>query len=249
MKQYEGRLAGILGTIIIHLIAAIIFMSVKLSTIYHENSAEFLVEFEEDRDFINEDIIEVPLSLEDLFEDDDRFRDIVRNIANQDVSNVDPEEYVDRVKDELIASGMLTKDNFIDERKNEDNKVDAGDTALESSVDNEKTEKEEEEISADELAAMYQGPTRIYYDLKGRYHLELPIPIYKCEGEGIVVLAIEVNKRGSISSIELNSEDSSASDQCLFEAAINAARRTRFNAHSGAPDKQVGSITYHFVAQ
>jgi len=248
MKQYEGRLAGILGTIIIHLIAAIVFMSVKLSTVYHENSAEFLVEFEKEKDFINEDIIEVPLSLKELFENDDRFRDIVRNIANQDIANIDPDEYVNRVKDELIASGKLTEDNFIDERKKQADKMDAGDIAFDSSA-NEENNEEKEEITANELAAQYKGPTRIYYDLKERYHIELPIPIYKCKGEGIVVLIIEVNQRGLITSVKLNSDESSTTDPCLQEAALLTARRTRFNPDAGAPKKQVGSITYHFVAQ
>ena len=33
MKKYEGKLAGILGTVIIHLIAAIIFMSFQLRSL------------------------------------------------------------------------------------------------------------------------------------------------------------------------------------------------------------------------
>ncbi|MCD4770559.1 MAG: energy transducer TonB [Bacteroidales bacterium] len=247
MKQYEGRLAGILGTIIIHLIGAILFMSVKLSAVYHENSAEFLVEFEEEKDFINEDIIEAPISLEELFENDDRFRDIVKNIANQDATNIDPDEYVDRVKDELIASGLLGKDNFIDEQKNLTSEMDPGDTAFESAEEEE--DQVDKELSANEIAAMYQGPTRIYYDLKDRFHIKLPIPIYKCKGDGIVVLNIEVNQRGLITSAKLNMDESSATDLCLFEAAQKAAKRTRFNPDAGAPNKQAGSITYHFVAQ
>ncbi len=248
MKQYEGRLAGILGTIIIHLIAAIIFMSVKLSAVYHENRTEFLIEFEEEKDFVNEDIIEVPLSLEELFEDDERFRDIVKNIANRDVTDIDPDEYIDRVKDELIASGMLTEDNFIDESKKQADEMDSGDIAFDSSADEENSkEREKEEIAANELAALYQGPTRIYYDLKERYHIKLPIPIYKCEGDGIVALNIEVNQRGLITKINL--DESSTTDPCLHEAAIKAAKRTRFNPDSRAPRNQAGSITYHFVAQ
>ncbi|NMD02155.1 MAG: hypothetical protein GYA71_02670, partial [Bacteroidales bacterium] len=45
MKKYEGRLAGVLGTVIIHLIAAIIFMSFQLKSIRREIRNEFTVEF------------------------------------------------------------------------------------------------------------------------------------------------------------------------------------------------------------
>ena len=48
-------------------------------------------------------------------------------------------------------------------------------------------EKEKQEEKANEsrkMAANYRGPTRIYYDLQGRNHTYLPIPIYKCQGSG-----------------------------------------------------------------
>jgi len=47
MKRYEGRLAGILGTIIIHLLAAIIFFSVRLQSMKRESEREFVLLFEQ----------------------------------------------------------------------------------------------------------------------------------------------------------------------------------------------------------
>jgi hypothetical protein len=83
MKKYEGRIAGILGTIIIHLVAALLFMSVKLHSLYQEKKSEFLIEFQSDDRFIEDEVVEVPRTLEEIFRDDDRYMDIVRNIANQ----------------------------------------------------------------------------------------------------------------------------------------------------------------------
>ena len=37
---------------------------------------------------------------------------------------------------------------------------------------------------------IYQGPTNIYYSLENRYEVRLPIPVYKCEGEGIVEVQV-----------------------------------------------------------
>jgi hypothetical protein len=221
MKQYEGRLVGILGTLIIHLIGGIVFMTIKLSSLYNENRSEFVIEFENDRDYIEEELIEVPLTLEKLFENDDRFLDIVRNIANDDVADVDPMELQDRVKEEMIASGLLGEDNYIDDRRN----------------------------TVDEMAAMYQGPTRIYYYLENRYKIEMPVPIYKCENSGKIVFNIVVNQRGRISDYSFDETASSRSDACLLEAAISSIKRTRFNPDSKSPKKQAGSITYEFMKQ
>ena len=45
MKKFEGRLVGILGTVIIHLIAGIIFMSFQIKSIQRNSSDGFEVEF------------------------------------------------------------------------------------------------------------------------------------------------------------------------------------------------------------
>jgi hypothetical protein len=247
MKQYEGRLVGILGTLIIHLIGGIVFMTIKLSSLYNENRSEFVIEFENDRDYIEEELIEVPLTLEKIFENDDRFLDIVRNIANDDVDDVDPMELQDRVKEEMIASGLLGEDNYIDDRRNTVDEMDEGDTAIDS--EESKGDSTQIELSADEMASMYQGPTRIYYYLENRYKIEMPVPIYKCENSGKIVFNIVVNQRGRISDYSFDETASSRSDACLLEAAISSIKRTRFNPDSKSPKKQAGSITYEFMEQ
>jgi len=247
MRKHEGKIIGILGTIIIHLIAAIIFMSLKLSSLYREDPSEFLVEFQPEREFLEEQIIEAPVSLEELFENDDRFRDIVRNIANQPEDEIDAQDYIDRVKEEMIAAGQLGENNFIDDQKNIIEEMDAGDTAFDTGEEDAKSDQAE--LSANELAAQYDGPTRIYYDLPGRYQVRLPIPIYKCEGSGVVIINIIVNERGRIIDIKMDPENSSTEDPCLLEAAVGAVKKTRFNPDSSASPKQNGTITYHFVAQ
>ena len=222
-------------------------MSVKLSSIYYESKSEFLVEFQAERDFVEEELIEIPLSLEELFEQDDRFRDIVRNIANQDVADIDPLEYQDRVKEELIADGMLKEDNFIDEQKNLLDELDEGDTAIAESEEQKDTSLNK--LSANELAALYDGPTRVFYYLEGRYQIELPIPIYKCENSGIIVINIIVERNGRISDYSINRAESSTNDPCLSEAAISAIKRTFFNPDITSDKKQNGTITYQFIEQ
>lgn len=247
MKQYEGRLVGILGTIIIHLIGGIIFMSVKLSSLYNEDRSEFVIEFEQERNYVNEELVEAPVTLEQLFQDDERYLDIVRNIATQDVEDIDPMEIQDRVKEELIESGLLGEDNFIDQQKDLFEEMDEGATAIEPSPevkDSISTEK-----SSDELEAMYDGPTRIFYKLDNRHKIYLPIPIYKCENSGVVVINILVDQKGRITDYSIDEQSSSTSDKCLLDAAVSSVKRTRFNPDNKSPEKQAGFISFEFVAQ
>jgi TonB family protein len=247
MKRHEGKIVGIIGTIIIHLIAAIIFMSARLSSVYREKQSEFLVEFQPDQEFKEDETVEVPVTLEELFRGDDRYTDIIRNIASSEEIEINKEDYIDRVKEEMIAEGKLGEDNYIDRNKNLLEEMDEGDTAFES-MEQDSIELTEE-MSANELAANYDGPTRVYYNLAGRHHLELPIPIYKCENAGLVVINISVNPAGEITAFSFNEEGSSTTSQCLYEAALNAIKRTRFNPDPSAPRKQEGTISYQFVAQ
>lgn len=247
MRQHEGKIAGIIGTIIIHLIAAIIFMSAKLTSLYREKQSEFLVEFQQDMEFIEDDVVEEPVTLEEVFEGDDRFTDIIRNIANQEDIEINKEDYINKVKEEMIEEGKLGEDNFIDRQNDVLQDMEQGQTAFES----DKIDSLEitEELSANELAANYDGPTRVYYNLKDRYHLNLPIPIYKCENAGLIVMDIIVDRSGEIKDYKYNDAESSTADACLLEAAIDAVKRTSFNPDPSAVNKQAGSITYQFVAQ
>ena len=99
------------------------------------------------------------------------------------------------------------------------------------------------------MAANFKGPTRIYYDLVGRNHLYLPIPIYKCQGSGKVVLSIEVDRNGNVQRAQISERESTASDPCLIETAINTAWISRFNPDANSPKIQIGTLTYQFVAQ
>jgi TonB family protein len=96
---------------------------------------------------------------------------------------------------------------------------------------------------------IFKGITNIYFELSGRHSLYMPVPVYMCQGSGKVLLEIEVDQRGLVSLVTINKKESYA-DECLHQAAIDAARKSRFNAdYQKSPVKQKGTITYMFVAQ
>ena len=249
MKKYEGKLVGILGTVIVHLIAGILFMSFQRKNLRQDNIIEFEIEFEPlDEARIEEKIIELPATtIENIFSDNQEMLNIARNLANRPVEKINPEDYIDKVKEELIKSGMLTENNYIDEWRRLSKSAEDEKLAVEDRPEEDKKEDLAEELQ--KMAANYQGPTRIFYDLYERYHTYLPIPIYKCQGAGKVVLLIEVNQRGIVENASIYGSESTTSDECLIETAIRTAMISRFNPEPAAPKIQRGTITYIFVAQ
>jgi TonB family protein len=119
-----------------------------------------------------------------------------------------------------------------------------------------------EEEQADDFAALqpqkqetkqqesrpYSGPSVLSWSLDGRRATHLPIPAYRCYGGGAVTVIITVNNQGSVVNAKVD-EASSARDGCLQGYAIRAARLSKFNASPSAPARQLGTITYAFIAQ
>jgi hypothetical protein len=249
MKNYDGKLVGILGTVIIHLIAAIIFMSFQIKSLKIDYSNEFLIEIESIEETPKAGkLIELPATtVERIFKDDEEMLNIARNLANKADAKINPDDYIDMVKEELIKSGKLGANNYIDEQK----KLNAGKADEKSSIETESVKNSENETPAEsqKMAANYKGATRIYYDLAGRTHTYLPIPIYKCQGAGKVVLSIEVNQKGIVEKALIVSNESTTSDPCLIETAVKTALISRFNSDIYSPEIQTGTLSYHFVAQ
>ena len=250
MSRNQGRLAGILGAVIVHLSAGIIFMVVKMGSLnFKEYTREYQIALEEiSRPEIKNLKSEMTAAAgEQLLREDREILDIARNIANKPDVKINAEDYIDKVKDELIKSGKLGRDNYIDEQKK------LKQTPAQSTVileDKETKEKEREKPKdSNQMAANYNGPTRIYYNLPGRTHTYLPIPIYKCEGSGKAVLSIEVNPKGFVISARMIESESTTSDPCLVETAVNAALISRFNPDINAQKIETGTLTFHFVAQ
>jgi hypothetical protein len=250
MKTYDGKLVGILGAVILHLSAGIIFMIVQIGALNNKEIArEYQIALEDINEIKKDQSKPVTgnFSVEQVLRGDQELLNIARNLANQPDVKINRDDYIDKVKEELIESGKLGKDNYIDEQKRKNNE--SGDEAVSGEVKENKEVKDEKTKDSQELASKYSGPTRIYYNLTGRTHTYLPIPIYKCEGAGKVVLSIEVNPKGLVTAASVIASESTTSDQCLVETAVNTALLSRFNPDIKAQKNQTGTLTYHFVAQ
>ena len=245
MNRFEITFTAIMATIILHLAVAVIFMSVKVSAMKREIAAEIILAVEEDlpdRDL--EKALE--LSKSDQFKDApiEELVNIIKNLADKPI-DIDPKAYEDLVKEEMIKSGMLNESNYLVEQKRAE---EAGREEIAMPDDEIKPQVAEKKEKPDEKGT-FRGPTRIFYDLLGRHHVFLPIPIYKCEGAGQITLAIVVDRSGNVIKASPASQLSTTKDPCLTETAVEHALKSRFNADQSAPEKQGGFLTFVFVSQ
>jgi hypothetical protein len=251
VRKYNGKIVGILGTVIIHLIAAIIFMSFQLQGLKTKKKQieKFEIEFAaiEEKKTIEKPIELPPTSVENILHDDVEMLNIARNLSSKSDEKIDAKDYIDKVKEELIQSGKLGTDNYLDAQRGNTQMTEDDQFIMENQKEKEK--QEEKANDSRKMAANYRGPTRIYYDLQGRNHTYLPIPIYKCQGSGKVVLIIEVDQKGNVENASIMEGESTAKDECLIETAVSTALVSRFEPNLNAPRIQKGTLTYIFVAQ
>jgi hypothetical protein len=249
MLNTEGKLAGLLGTVIIHLIAGIIFMSFQIKSLHKSAAEKFLVEFATEKvTDPKEKQIELPsVSVEKILQDDQDMLNIARNLSNISDQKINKDDYIDKVKEELIKSGKLGANNYIDEQKKMAGRKE--DEMVVTEGDSSRAKLKEKTAESQKMAANYKGPTRIYYNLPGRLHNYLPIPIYLCQGSGKITLSIEVNQKGEVEKASVSELESSVNDPCLIETAVQTALVSRFNSDMNSPKLQSGTLTYIFVAQ
>lgn len=84
------------------------------------------------------------------------------------------------------------------------------------------------------------------YQLGNRKALTKPKPTYDCNEEGRVFVSISVDNTGKVTSAEPGVKGTTNSAACLLSRAKEAALKTKFNADSNAPAKQIGTIIYNF---
>lgn len=103
------------------------------------------------------------------------------------------------------------------------------------------------ETGAEPQDRKVKGRVTVSFSLKNpvRTSRWLEIPAYRCEGGGEVVVDITVDRGGEV----IGARVARGGDECMRDAALEAARASLFNIDSSAPSKQTGTITYIFIPQ
>jgi TonB family protein len=87
----------------------------------------------------------------------------------------------------------------------------------------------------------------VTHNLSGRSVVGgFPSPAYNSQNQGIVVVEVTVNQDGKVTKATATGKGSTVSDDKLWKAAEEAAKKARFNVKKDAPISQVGTITYVF---
>lgn len=236
--KMQENAAGILGTIAFHLVLISIFLIAKISNEKKLMRDMILVDFQEE---IMEEKPE-PETPDPEFEEriarylEENRSNVPVNLARQVDQEISTDKYVQELENDLKANRPEDWDKTQERLKE-----------LEELASEEiRMEAEESEQKPPEP---YDGPTNIYYKLEYRYHRRLPVPVYKCQGSGEVVVNIVVDQLGRVVQAETGKSNETGNEICLADAAKKAALNTRFNPDSDAPVRQSGTITYLFVAQ
>ena len=92
------------------------------------------------------------------------------------------------------------------------------------------------------------GNSGISYELgEGRGVQKLPLPDYKSQTEGKVVVEVSVDRSGKVTFANPGVKGSTTLDEYLLRIAKDAAMQAQFDSKPDAPAVQKGSITYNFV--
>ena len=235
MKLTPDQKAGIYITVSIHLAVIIVLLLVRIGMeIQKENS--FVLDFTRQEE------------LEEAREKEEFLRSAAKQL------------------EEMIAASGVPVRNVTVERSalKDDRGTDADELYKEAErlarelKDGQEREQEVEEIAVEpvrkeeprkqEEAKPYSGPSVLAWSLDGRKATRLPIPAYRCYGAGEVTVLITVNNQGDVVNAKVD-DKVSATDMCLRTFAVRAARLSKFNASQDAPARQMGTITYAFIAQ
>jgi outer membrane biosynthesis protein TonB len=93
------------------------------------------------------------------------------------------------------------------------------------------------------------GGSGIGFNLNGRNPIHLQKPEFNIQKDGIVVVEITVDRSGKVISATPGAKGSTLVDNTLYAAARKAALESKFNLKNDSPERQIGTITYHFKLQ
>ncbi len=243
---YRHRV-GLLVTVVLYLIAAILFVSYKIIVLENPTTTMYIDlvdpnEPEEPKPELEEPKPEPIRRLEANYEP------VSNRISDQNAK-----------MDASLRDDRGTRvDQLMEEAERVQRELEAGQQAFRSGMDElaemskrsrmpkSSSSQVKLEGGSERKTVKVQGNVTVSYNLAGRYATYLHVPAYQCREGGTVVVGITVNREGEVTSAAV--EQASPGD-CIAERAVQAARASRFNADASAADRQRGTITYVFVAQ
>jgi TonB family protein len=106
---------------------------------------------------------------------------------------------------------------------------------------------------SDQEESEYSGPTTITYEFleepRNRGKVHLTVPVYRCQGSGVVRVEVVVASDGTVRDAQIKQPIEGNDRVCFGDAALAAARSSRFRVELNGPARHRALITYSFIAQ
>ncbi len=238
---------GILGTLLFHLVLINVFFIVRMSTTQDLDSSEILIEFDNQKANY-EEIVKRAIENDPVISNNINYTNYAYNLAKlkkveENLYKNNTEENIGEIDKELVNKVLR------DALGEEDYKKYIESNEKRKKNDEKPKDEEDKKIEQQIQHIIKDGPSTLIYELENRYAVNMPIPVYKCENGGEVKIFIEVSRNGYVSSAKLDVINSKFFDQCLSDAALKAAKSSKFNVDNSAPEIQQGRIIYTFIPQ
>ena len=228
---------------IVHLVIAIVMVFIKVDGLKNGKELGIELEFEELtlEEKIAEEMEEIPAEwLEQIM--------LQRELASNRAVNVNEEdEFSSDISTDAYVNDLL--DQIEQARNQEDREKLEELQAILATADYEAPAAEEE----DQEESEYSGPTTISYDFleepRSRGKVHLTIPVYRCQGSGLVRVEVVVASDGTVRDAQIKQPIEGNDRVCFGDAALAAALTSKFRVELSGPARQRALITYTFIAQ
>jgi len=240
---YKHRV-GLLTTVMIHLFIIVVFLTYQI--IIHPvpvDNVKIEIPDEELEELLKPQQEEVEV-IEEEMENLTRAKNRVSDINSELDASIPDRRHsnVQKIYDDAQAVSKDVADNAEAYKK-----ALAELEAMENTHKDNK-QKEQKDEPKEKKTVHHQGNVTVSYDLAGRWDEYLYIPAYRCENAGIVVVAIAVDINGNVTHAAVT-QTTSPEDNCINDMAVYAARSSKFNVSTTAPNPQKGSIRFQFEKQ
>ncbi|MDO4879885.1 MAG: TonB family protein [Capnocytophaga sp.] len=190
--------------------------------------------------------ISSPQQIEQIFEEKEEFSD--ENLQNFNHTELTTKAYNQADASLKQAENLKSLDQILAEQQAQDDN-EKGENSLSDDNSIQETITEIPAEPKEELKKVNNEVNKnslVKYSLEGRYATrELPNPIYTCEFFGKIVVNITVDMNGAIIDANINTQQSTSTNACLTDNALEYAKKARFSPDFNKP-KQTGTITYIF---
>lgn len=245
---------AILGTVLFHVF---FFMTTNFVTVKHpyplgtEEEEITEVEIEADEIELDEQLLEMLNRQNEL-----NNTEVTNRVTDQNDSrersnrNFSTQELDRQVEEEARRLEQQYMDEWAARHPDSDG-VPEQDNSSETSTDDERENNDRSNPNDfnEEGDKSFAGPVMASFNLKNRNVHSLKVPGYTCNGAGVVVIDIKVDRAGDVKSVDFNASLSSGATECMIDKSKAYAKRARFSYSDDAGALQSGTITYRFQGQ